>query len=208
MRNGLKTLLLALAAAVLIHTALNPERVFNLPAGLLHVETYDGSGADAIVCLSGAEVERIEHCQKLYKSGGAGKIIVTGGGLEAGLIYYREGGSLAALSRDWLLANGVPAGSIETVEEGASTYEEAAAVRALVERKSMRSIVVVSSPYHMRRVSLVFRKAFRGSGVGVSFSPAKGFSEGLAGWWRDEGLATAVVGEYVKLLVYAGRGFI
>lgn len=208
MRNGYKSILPALAAAVLIHTALNPERVLNTPASLLYVNTYDRARADAVICLSGAEAERVERCLELYNAGKAGKIIVTGGGLEAGLIFYREGGSLASVSKGWLLENGVPGSSIITLDEGASTYDEAAAVRAFVGENGLRSIVVVSSPYHMRRVSLVFRKAFRGSGVEVSFSPARGFNEGLAGWWRDEGRATAVFGEYVKLLVYAVKGYV
>ncbi len=208
MRSGLASLLLALAAAVLIHTALNPDRVLDSPARLLYVDTRDGSRADAVVCLSGAEVERVEHCRRLYKAGKAGKIIVTGGGLEAGLIFYTAGGSLASVSRGWLVENGVPEDSIEVVAQGASTYDEAAAVRVFIEGEGMGSIVVVSSPYHMRRVALVFRKAFRGSGVKVSFSPARGFNEGLAGWWRDEGLAAAVLAEYVKLLVYAVKGYV
>ncbi|WKZ33199.1 MAG: YdcF family protein [Thermodesulfobacteriota bacterium] len=208
MKNGLATLLPALAAAVLIHAALNPERVFNSPASLLYVETYDGWRADAAICLSGAEVERVEHCLRLYMAGKARTIVVTGGGLEAGLIFYRQGGSLASISRDWLLGNGVPAGSIITLEEGASTYEEAATVRSFVEGRGMKSIVVVSSPYHMRRVSLVFRKAFQGSGIEVGFSPARGFDEGLAGWWRQEGLVAAVFGEYVKLFIYAMKRYI
>ncbi|MBZ0220826.1 MAG: YdcF family protein [Candidatus Methylomirabilis sp.] len=208
MRNGLTALLLALAAAILIHTALNPDRVFDYPAKLLYIETYDGTRADAVICLSGAEVERVEHCQGLYMAGKAAMVVVTGGGLEAGLIYYREGGSLASISRNWLLENGVPESSVEVIEQGTSTYEEAAAVRSFVERKGIKSIVVVSSPYHMRRVSLVFRNAFQGSGVEVSFSPARGFDEGLAGWWREEGLVAAVFGEYVKLFIYAVKGYI
>ncbi|MBE7414505.1 MAG: YdcF family protein [Deltaproteobacteria bacterium] len=208
MKNGLTTLLLALAAAVLILAALEPDRVFNSPARLLYVETYDGASVDAAICLSGAELERVERCLGLYNAGKAKTVVVTGGGLEAGLIYYREGGSLASISSNWLLKNGVPESAIEVIERGTSTYGEAAAVRAFIEAKGMRSIVVVSSPYHMRRVSLVFRKVFRGSGIEMSFSPAKGFDEGLAGWWRQEGLVAAVFGEYVKLFIYAVKGYI
>ncbi|MBI1911105.1 MAG: YdcF family protein [Deltaproteobacteria bacterium] len=197
----------ALIAAVILLLAY-PREALKMPARLLYVETPIETRADAIICLSGAEVERVEHCLKLYRQGRSGMVVVTGGALGKGLLFFQEGRSLASLSRDWLASHGMPEKDIAVLVEGMSTYEEAAAVRELAFKKGFKSMIIVSSPYHMRRVSLVFKKAFRNSGVSLGFSPARSFEEGLGEWWRDEGLMISVFQEYLKLIMYAGKGYI
>ncbi|HBG47479.1 MAG TPA: hypothetical protein DDW94_10910 [Deltaproteobacteria bacterium] len=208
MKGARRFKLALVAVAAVIFLLVYHRAVFDLPARALFVDTGPGTGNDAIVCLSGAETERVEHCLELYRKGLAGVVVVTGGGLEKGLVFYREGRSLASISRDWLSSHGVPEGSITTIEEGTSTYEEALAVREFAVAKGLKSIVVVSSPYHMRRVSLVFRNVFGGSGVSLGFSPARPFDEGLSGWWKEEGLVANVCLEYMKLIVYAAKGYL
>jgi hypothetical protein len=53
-------------------------------------------------------------------------------------------------------------GRLGTLREGRALAEQLSAARP-------RSLMVVSSPMHLRRVALVFRRAFRGSGVLLSF---------------------------------------
>ena len=49
------------------------------------------------------------------------------------------------------------------------TRSEARALAAYVRDLPVRSLLVVSSPSHLRRVALVFRRAFRKSGIQLTF---------------------------------------
>ena len=58
------------------------------------------------------------------------------------------------------------------------------------------------TPYHMRRLSWAWGKAFEGSGLAytlVASSPA--FWQPDV-WWRDEMSGAAVIMEYIKLAYY------
>lgn len=184
------------------------EEILMIPAKILYVNDSIDYKNDAMICLSGAEVERVQHCMDLFKKNLSERIIVTGGDLERGLLFYQEGKSLASLSKDWLTNHGVPEENILLLPIGTSTYEEAVAVRDFVLKVDYKAIVIVSSPYHMLRVSMVFKKVFRGSKVSLSFSAANSLQDGMGMWWRDEGKIINMFQEYIKLLIYMSKGYI
>jgi hypothetical protein len=83
------------------------------------------------------------------------------------------------------------------------TLSESRALAEFMSAKSVRSLLVVSSPVHLRRVALAFRKAFRKSGIRLTFvaTPEKtsfNSPEDRAAVWR----------EFFKYLIYRLFAFV
>lgn len=84
------------------------------------------------------------------------------------------------------------------------TRTEARALAALARERRWRSLIAVTSEFHLRRVALVTGRALGGSGIAVAYAaPAPGADpHGPGRWWRTRRGAGLVLGEVVKLLVY------
>jgi uncharacterized SAM-binding protein YcdF (DUF218 family) len=84
-----------------------------------------------------------------------------------------------------------------------NTAQEAATLRGLVQRERWARVIVVSSKYHLRRVSLACERALAGTSVqiirrGTRYDPSM-----PAHWWRHRADIRWVVSEAPKLLLYA-----
>ncbi len=82
------------------------------------------------------------------------------------------------------------------------TFAEAAKTVDIMSRHRLRSAVVISSCYHLRRARLAFKRAaLQRPDLSFTFRavdpPRPGDS---ALWWQDAGYALRVVDEYVKLI--------
>ena len=101
--------------------------------------------------------------------------------------------------RQVLLKKGVPAGAIEYFgKDLISTAAEAQAARALFARGSPK-LLVVTSPYHLRRARLTFADALPAAEIRViatSYDPLP-----LA-WWKDQSAARNVLMELAKITFY------
>lgn len=122
--------------------------------------------ADAIVLLSGGGKVRNEEAVKLYNNGAADSIVVTqtlGAGSKATTVEtYRQ-----------LNLGGVPMYKIQTATGTAtSTFDEARQVAALAERQGIKSILVVTDPYHSLRARILFTLELRDVGVKVKVTTA------------------------------------
>lgn len=158
--------------------------------------------ADAIVVLGGG-FSRPFQAADLYRQGLARKIYVSVPAREqqyrlldeAGIAYPRE----EDVVRQVLLKKGVPAGAIEYFgKDLISTAAEAQAVRALFARGTPR-LLVVTSPYHLRRARLTFADALPAAEIRViatSYDPLP-----LA-WWKDQSAARNVLMELAKITFY------
>jgi hypothetical protein len=84
------------------------------------------------------------------------------------------------------------------------TRNEARALAALVRERRWRTMIVVSSGFHLRRVALVLRRALRGTGAAASFVALPPGADRYAPgrWWRTPRGIRVVVSEVVKLAVY------
>ncbi len=84
-----------------------------------------------------------------------------------------------------LVAAGVAEARIVTLSTTVSnTREEAAAARAECERRRLRRLTVVTSPYHTRRAWRTFRQAFSGSHVALGMIPTIYSPAQPSRWWR------------------------
>ena len=116
------------------------------------------SQADAIVVFAGGVgesgqagggyQERVREAVELYQAGFAPLMIFSSGYEFA----FRE----AEVMRSLAMSQGVPASAIVLETRASSTYENVVFVYELLEEHESNTILLVSSPYHMRRALLTW----------------------------------------------------
>nr|WP_295891718.1 YdcF family protein [uncultured Devosia sp.] len=135
-----------------------------LLAGGLAVDVWRYAGviadtpADAALVLGAAVLgdepspvlaERLRHAQQLFDAGQVRAIVVTGGRSPEDEL------SEAEASRDWLVAQGVPAAAIVLENASRTTIENLELARPILDAHQFGSVLVVSDPLHMRRAMLI-----------------------------------------------------
>jgi uncharacterized SAM-binding protein YcdF (DUF218 family)/glycosyltransferase involved in cell wall biosynthesis len=160
--------------------------------------------ADAIVVFAGGvgesgkagggAQERIKRAVDLYKAGYAPFLI-----LSSGYVYsFHEAEVMRALAAD----QGVPPSAIVLEERATNTYQNVTFVADILRDHQWRRILLVSSPYHMRRAQMVWRKQapdvtvvptpvtqsqFYDHGRGATFEQVRGILQeylAIFGYWR------------------------
>jgi uncharacterized SAM-binding protein YcdF (DUF218 family) len=183
-----------LLAAVLALAAVFADE----PARFLVVE--DGPHrADAALVLAGdPDYERTRSAAQLYLAGEVRLLILTGG--------ERWGGDNVDRLREVALGLGVPANAIRSEHLSHSTREAIVAIMPIVEREGVRSLAVVTSPYHQRRALLTARRYL--AGVSIVSRPASASPWRPEGWWKSTWNRNIVIGEYTRIAYYLVRGWI
>jgi uncharacterized SAM-binding protein YcdF (DUF218 family) len=117
----------------------------------------DSKTVDAIVVMGAAQYDgvpspllasRLKHALNLWKQKQAPMIAVTGG-KQAG-DRFTEGDT----SRRWLTDRGVPVADIIVESAGHSTWESINNLAPLLNNANVRTVVVVSSSWHVQRAAL------------------------------------------------------
>jgi uncharacterized SAM-binding protein YcdF (DUF218 family) len=117
--------------------------------------------ADAIVVLGAAQYNgrpspvlqaRLDHALTLYRAGLAPKVMLTGG------VGRGDVESEATVGKRYLTARGVPASAISLEAEGRSTGESMTAVAAWVKKAKVKTVILVSDPFHMARLRVEARR--------------------------------------------------
>ena len=153
---------------------------------------------DAALVLAGdPDYERTKSAARLVLSGEARLLILTGG--EPG-----PGDSAESL-RQVALGLGVPPEAIRMEQVSRSTHESMLAVRPILEQEGVRTLAVVTSPYHQRRALWAARRTLRG--VEIVSRPADPAGWKASGWWKTRWNRRIVLGEYLKLTYYMLRGW-
>jgi uncharacterized SAM-binding protein YcdF (DUF218 family) len=136
----------------------------------------DRSPADAIVVLgaaqyngepSGALRGRLDHALELYEAGVADVLVPTGGGLPGDVT--TEGLTGYSYLRD----RGVPEEAILVEVGAADTYEALSAARVILEQRGLARAVLVSDPYHNRRLEAIAAEV----GLDAAVSPTDAGSD-------------------------------
>jgi len=160
--------------------------------------------ADAIVVLGGDFGTRVYFACQLFKQGYAPKMVVCGGALGWRLNFAQN-------MRDEARFLGVPEKGIILENRSMSTWENAQLVLPIIEKNKWKKIILVSSPYHMRRAILVFEKVFRGHEIVIVPAPAwtnKYSNYNPYRWWTRQEDTAFVVLEYIKLTEYLWKRYI
>jgi len=183
-----------LAAALLVTVVV----AFGQAGNFLSSPAQRPEHADLMVVLGGDVGDRSLTAARLYRQGLATRILLTG--VEGRPSEVREH------YQNWraqvLMKAGVPQDAILFDSVSANSMEEAVNARRLMEQKGWRSVIVVSDPHHMRRLSWAWGRVFTESGLKfrlVATSP-DWWKPGR--WWLDEKSAQAVITEHIKLVYY------
>jgi len=164
--------------------------------------------SDAILVLSGS-YQRPLHAGDLYKQGFAPLVYVSVAAPQP------AAAQLAALGvklvpqeevyEQTLRAKGVPAERILRLgSKSLSTVDEAFELRRRFAGKPAK-VLVVTSPFHVRRARTIFTDALEGSGIAVAVvaAPQENFPDR---WWTSQDAAREVLLEWAKILFYMGGG--
>ena len=169
------------------------------PARYLVLED-DFDVVDAALVMSGDPgYERTTTAARLVLRGRARLLILTGG--EPG-----PGDSSASL-RAWALQLGVAEAQIRTESVSTGTWSSMRAVKPILHAERIRTVALVTSPYHQRRAFLTAIRVF-GRRVRVLNHPARPSIWSPCRWWATERSLRIVVSEHLKLAYYAFRGWI
>ncbi len=110
--------------------------------------------SDAIVAISGGDTSaRMQEAVQLYKDGWSSHIIFSGAAADL------NGPSNARAMADSAEAEGVPSSAIQLDEVSLNTEQNASDVAKLIHKDGYHQIILVTSPYHQRRASIVFNRA-------------------------------------------------
>lgn len=143
--------------------------------------------ADVIILLGG-DKERAPYGAKLFKSNYSDKIIFSG----VGTITNKQAVELGIAQKDIILE-----------DKSTTTYENAKFSRDIMLQNNFTSAIVVSSPYHMRRVSWLFGSVFKNDNITILYSPVDNSWFKPEKWWTNKREALTVVSEYAKFIYYS-----
>jgi uncharacterized SAM-binding protein YcdF (DUF218 family) len=134
--------------------------------------------SDAIVVVSGGDtVKRTEEGIRLWQAGYAPTLVMAGAAAD-------QGTSNAAVMRRQAVVAGVPENRILVEEKSTNTSENASFLKPVLDGANVKSMIVVTSPYHARRVKVNFQKTF-GKGYEVRIHPALDTRWRRSSWWQD-----------------------
>ncbi|MBL7963471.1 MAG: YdcF family protein [Flavobacteriales bacterium] len=158
--------------------------------------------ADAIHVLGGASWERPLEGARLFKEGYADRVVCTSENVPQDLQALGLDLSEAELARMVLVQHGVPESAAIALRKATSTKEEADAILEYALSLGQDTLILVSTPFHLRRMAYVFRSKFKKAGVTVILHGAPTARYDMARWWRYEEGLLMVNNEYVKLGYY------
>lgn len=139
--------------------------------------------SDIIIVLGGDVIKRVTHGAKLYQSGYADKVLLSGGGR-----YMMK----------QALFQGIPESSIFMEKQSRTTFENAKYSLEILQNQGFKSAIVVTSPYHTRRVRIIFTRLFKGIHLTICAAPYNPTKTDK--WWKDRFSTQFVISEYEKLL--------
>lgn len=157
---------------------------------------------DAIFVLGGNSLDRGKASAKLYDQGIADLIVCSGGNIPSVLEAIGEPQFEHEITRALLYNHGVPEEQVDVLTAATSTWEEAQEIVDYCNDHKIKSAVIVSSKFHLRRVRRVFSKAFGDSSTELIFHGAPSSSYDESQWWKSEAGLIMVNNEYVKLGFY------
>jgi uncharacterized SAM-binding protein YcdF (DUF218 family) len=157
--------------------------------------------ADVIHVIAGDDY-RTEHAIHLYQQGYAKTLFFTGGWCEYHQYYHGQHG------KELALAAGIPEQAVAYDDSPVtSTYAEAELLNLWLDEHPQvaRSVIVVSDPFHMRRVQWTFHQVMSAQ-IKIMVSPV---SYELISfqrlWWKDTKSRIIVAREYLKIFYYLFR---
>ncbi|WP_417908518.1 YdcF family protein [Candidatus Electronema sp. PJ] len=148
--------------------------VLQVPAWL--VVTEQPQTADVIVVLGGGGPSRLRKGLALYDAGLAKQLLLVDSSRNDWTALIQE------------VCPNCTDKKITILEGSRDTFTDAELTKKYCLAQKIRSLLVVTDPYHTRRVALIFRKEFSSSSVGVKVISSGEFKPLLSPnqrWWQD-----------------------
>ena len=126
--------------------------------------------------------DRVAYAARLYASGYADKVILSGGGW--------------GMDRQ-ALSSGIPQNAILIEAQSMTTFENAKYSYKIGHDQGFKSAIVVTSPFHTKRSSIIFTRVCKGIDLTICSVP---YDPVIAQkWWHDSYATQFVISEYLKL---------
>ena len=199
------TLYRTLAAGILIALALAAYAFANVGRFLTKEDSIDK--ADAIAVLAGTRLDRPLEGADLYQSGYAPSIVLTYEVPERALGAVAQRGAALPVAadeaREVMVKLGIPPSAIiQPARIHRNTAQEAQTLRQLARERGWHRIIVVTSPYHLRRAGLAMRRELNGTGVEVEMHGTRYVAANPDRWWANREDLRWVLDEGAKLIAY------
>jgi uncharacterized SAM-binding protein YcdF (DUF218 family) len=185
MLRAIRTTALALVFLYVAGFALFAERATRRPA------PEPPPAADAVVALTGAGGGRLTTAMALLERGAGARLLITGVNQAATDEDVRR---VVAASEDKFDC------CVDLDRAARSTVGNAREAAAWAHAHGYRSLLVVTSDFHMARSLLELDRAFADDPVILHPYPVRAPDGGAAAWWRDPTAARRLMVEYVKFL--------
>ncbi|MBI5047581.1 MAG: YdcF family protein [Deltaproteobacteria bacterium] len=155
----------------------------------------DGNKADAIVVLTGGR-GRLDNGLELFQEGMAAYLIIAGVDKDASFesIFFKRAGH-PSKRQIWLDTK-----RVILEKNSTSTYENAEEIKKIIEIMNIKSIILITSFYHMKRASYIFRRILPAE-VDIHLYPISTPNFDERRWWRGRGPILLAV-EFLKFYWY------
>lgn len=181
------------AAAVVLPAVLFVAGFLGFTAMIERQESRLPVSADGIVALTGGEA-RIDEAVKLLSEGAAERLFISG---------VNERTTRMALQRKTPGFDKLFDCCIDLGRTARDTIGNAKETREWIEGRGFRSIIIVTSSYHMPRSLIELRRAM--PDVELIAYPVVSSGFHIERWWSHPQSARLLVSEYVKLIPAAAR---
>ncbi|MDQ0482651.1 YdcF family protein [Guptibacillus hwajinpoensis] len=188
---------------------LNPDRLSKEQiTSFMFDDTYDdGNNGDSILVFGAKTIHRVEKAAKLYHDKRAPSILVTGSAARWGVNEAPE----AIWMKEHLTKLGVPDEDILIELEAANTTENVIASMMVLQQTYglhiMKRLLIVSSPFHMKRCLLTLR-TYMPDWISYTFCSDDRTVGQRDNWWTDSTERARVIKEVHSISKYAGLGII
>lgn len=179
-------LLKYLAAPLIIQdTPHRAEAIIVLSGG------WESGGLENTDRLSKSTLERYNYGIKLFQEKYAPLLILSGGSLDN---RPAEADQMAEMA----LSDGFPYDAVIPENSSSTTWENVLFTKKILKEKNIGNIILVTSPYHMRRAKMMFEE----KGLKVTALPVPNSELYTAKGSRRLTLIKTVLAEYIKFGLY------
>jgi len=158
--------------------------------------------ADAIVALSGDQGARTATAVDLWERGFAPVIVFAGSSEDPASLPSAE------IMKREAVRLGVPVDRVLTEPSSATTKENATRVSDILRGYQITRVILVTSPYHQRRASIVFERQLEGTSITFRNYPARDDEWDPSLWWASEPSRSLTLVELAKLGVEVMGGLL
>jgi uncharacterized SAM-binding protein YcdF (DUF218 family)/glycosyltransferase involved in cell wall biosynthesis len=177
--------------------AAEPLRISAPPRAADAIVVFAGGVGESGKAGGGAQ-ERLKQAVDLYRAGYSKNLV-----LSSGYVYsFREAEVMRALAID----QGVPAANIILEERAKNTYQNVTFVHEILRLHGWKTVLLVSSPYHMRRALLVWaHEAPDISAIPTPPAQSQFYDHGRGATLEQ---LRGILQEYLAIAAYWRRGWI